>query len=136
MKKLVFFFLFMTNIYAEPIEISDAVVRLIPPVSKTTAMFFKLKNNFKTELTLIKVESDISDNIEIHHMKMENGKMEMRSLPNFTFKPNEESLFKSGGNHIMIFNLKRALIKNEKIKFKFSFDNKTDVMVDAIIKDQ
>ena len=124
----------MANLHAEPIEITDAIVRLIPPVSKTTAMFFRLKNNLKKDLILSKVESEISDQIEIHNMKMENGKMEMRSLLNFTFKSNEESIFKSGGNHIMIFNLKRALKEDEKIKFKFIFENKAEINVDATVK--
>lgn len=134
MKKIIFCLLFMANLHAEPIEITDAIVRLIPPVSKTTAMFFRLKNNLKKDLILSKVESEISDQIEIHNMKMENGKMEMRSLLNFTFKSNEESIFKSGGNHIMIFNLKRALKEDEKIKFKFIFENKAEINVDATVK--
>ncbi len=123
-----------TSFAASQIEIKNAVIRLPPPGSTTTAMFMDIMNNDKVERTLEKVSGAISDDIELHEMAMTEGRMTMRNVPKILLKKGEHTLLKPGGLHIMIFNLKRPLKENEAIDMKMDFDRQEHVTIKAIVK--
>jgi copper(I)-binding protein len=135
MKKLITLFLMTSNLaFAYAVKVSNAEIRLVPPVSKTTAMFLTLKNTTDKNIKLVKIKSEISDNIELHEMKMENNSMQMRSLDSIEISKKAEVKLESGGLHVMIFNLKRALHEKDKHKFTLTFDNNENVDIEAIVK--
>lgn len=134
MKTFILLFLSLINIsYASSIIATDAKIRMIPPISKTTAMYLNIKNTTKDDISLVKITSDLSSEIEFHEMKMDNGKMEMRAMDTLLLKGMTTTELKSGGLHIMIFNIKKSLKLDEKHTFHLEFSNKEKLDIEAIV---
>ena len=62
------------------ISIKDAWVRPSHPGQDVGAAYMTLTST--QDVTLVRVESDVSNSIEIHSMTMQNGVMKMRMLDN------------------------------------------------------
>lgn len=89
---------------AQSLELSDAYIKAPLPSRNITAGFFKLKNNGAND-RLIAASSSISDTVEIHTHLMEGGVMKMRQIPGVGLPSGETVEFKSGGYHLMLFNV-------------------------------
>lgn len=92
-------------ITAQNIQVESPIIRA-PLPGRTTAMgTMVLKNNGPDDDTLIAVKAPISQNIEIHTMRNEDGIMKMRRLENGIKLPAGGShVLKGGSDHIMLFN--------------------------------
>lgn len=71
--------------------------------------------------TLIAVETDVANSVEIHHMSMDNGVMKMRHLETLTLPKGEMIRLAPGGFHLMLFDLKKPLKVGENVTFKLTF---------------
>jgi copper(I)-binding protein len=134
MKILFLLLLLPLNIYASNLDITDATIRLVPSISQTTSMFLTIQNNTKDDISLVKISSELSDEIELHEMNMTGGKMVMRSIESILIKRKDKIELKSGGMHVMIFKIKKALKENDHYKFKLYFSNKTEKEIEATVK--
>ncbi len=76
------------------------------------------------DCTLIKAESSVTKDVEIHSMSMEKGVMKMRMLDSLPLSAGKASELKPGGFHLMLFDLKKPLTLGEQITFKLTFKNK------------
>ena len=74
-----------------------------------------------SDTTLTKVESSVSDSVEIHSMRMENGVMKMRMLEELALKANTPNKLAPGGFHLMLFDLKKPLKTGEAVTFTLHF---------------
>lgn len=130
------FFLFTSlNLFANAdIEILNPKIRLTPPGGTITAMFVNIVNHTDTDLKLIKVAGEFAKNFELHNMEMIDGKMKMRSVDFILLKKNSTTELKSGGLHIMIFDLKNPLKAGETHHLKLTLDNKKEIEVKAIVE--
>lgn len=90
------------------------------------------------EATLLKITSDISDSVEIHSMKMENGVMKMRMLPTLQLPAGKAYKLEPSGFHLMLFDLKKPLVDAQTVNFELTFKNSQNVEfkqnVKAIVK--
>lgn len=73
--------------------------------------------------TLVKVDSSVSDSVEIHSMSMENGVMKMRMLEELALKANTPNKLAPGGFHLMLFDLKNQLEAGKQVEFTLHFKN-------------
>jgi periplasmic copper chaperone A len=125
MKLLVLSFFISLGLSANPpqlISIKNASIKAMPPQSSVSAAYMEI-NNQGDEVSLVKVESDLSKNTEMHTVDMSGGKMKMRQVKEINL-PSKKSVFlRPGSLHIMLINLKRDLIKGEKGKITFTFSN-------------
>lgn len=78
----------------------------------------------KQDSALIKAESSVTKDVEIHSMSMEKGVMKMRMLDSLLLSAGKPSELKPGGFHLMLFDLKKPLTLGEQIIFKLTFKNK------------
>jgi copper(I)-binding protein len=115
-------------------EIKNAYVRFPPPGSTTTALYLDFVNNDEVDHKVSNVSGTISDDFELHEMNMDNGKMTMRKLESILVKKKTTMSLKSGGFHVMIFNLKRPLKINEKVEINFLLENKAKIQIKAIVQ--
>ena len=74
-----------------------------------------------SDATLVKVDSSVSDSVEIHSMSMENGVMKMRMLEELTLKANTPNKLAPGGFHLMLFDLKNQLEVGKQVEFTLHF---------------
>ena len=82
---------------------------------------------------IIKIEAEMIDRIESHSMVMDSEIMKMRKITPELVK-NKKYKFKPGGNHLMLFGVKRELIAGEKINLLFTFQLKNNKILTESIQ--
>jgi copper(I)-binding protein len=76
------------------------------------------------DTSLITIDSDVADVIEIHSMSMENGVMKMRMLDTLDLIAGKPTELSPGGFHLMLFDLKKPLAAGKEAHFTLHFKNK------------
>lgn len=129
MKKILFMLLLIVsfNLFAESdIEVKDAQIKSTPPGMLVTAAFMKIINHSNKDLYLLKVEGDFAKTFELHTMAMDEGKMVMRPVEKILLKKKSTTELKSGGLHIMIFDVNKPIVSANDYALKLVLDsNKT-----------
>ncbi|MGZ3788630.1 MAG: copper chaperone PCu(A)C [Bacteriovorax sp.] len=137
MKKLFAALLFTLSLNlfaANDIEIQDPKIRLTPPGTNVTAMFLKIVNHTDKDLKMVKVSGDLAETFELHSMEMLDGKMKMRRVDFIELKKKSTTELKSGGLHIMIFDVLKPLKEGDLHKIKFTLDNKAEIEINAKVE--
>ena len=117
-------------------SIKNAWVRPSNPGQEVGAAYMTFLSSQDT--TLISVESDITNAIEIHSMSVENGVMKMRMLDTLELQAGKPYKLEPGGFHLMLFDLKKPLIRDDQVKFVLTFKkkNKASIKQSIIVKVQ
>ena len=109
--------------YGEEFSIStkNNLISELRPGQKVTAGFMNIA--VSEDATIIKIEAEMIGRIEAHSMIMDDEIMKMRKIT-----PELEKYkyyqFKPGGNHLMLFDIKRELKAGGNIKLLFTFEIK------------
>ncbi len=100
-------------------------------LAKNGAAFLKIENTGSIKDRLVSVEApEHAARAEIHKMSMQDGTMKMRPLSGGLPLPiGEAVILKPGGNHIMLFGLKKPLIEGEKFPLKLIFETSNPVTI-------
>lgn len=131
-KILAILMLFATFSFAADIQVSDVFVRQTAPNAKNTAIFLKLTNTTAQDIALVDVESNLSDNVELHTHLHEGGKMAMVRVHDIVIPANSSVELKPGGDHIMLFDIKEAVKSGTKVNLTLSFSNGESVSLENI----
>lgn len=93
--------------------------------------FMKIVNNGTEPDRLIKVTSGVSDMIQVHEMKVENGVMKMGEIPDgLEIAPGATIELKPGGLHVMFMGIKTPFKDGESVKAVLTFEKAGDVEVE------
>lgn len=103
------------------LAIMNAWVREAHPRAKVNAGYMTLVNIGPEQVTLVKVESDGFQNVEVHEMAMADGLMEMRRLADVTIPPNDQVHLVPGGKHLMLIGPREHLAAGQKIDMTLTF---------------
>jgi periplasmic copper chaperone A len=123
------------DITAGNIKISAPWARATPKGATVGAGYLTVVNTGNAADRLISGASEVSNDFEIHEMKMDNGVMRMRPLSKgFEIKPGETVEFKPGGNHVMFIDLKKPLARGEHVKATLVFEKAGKVDVDFTVE--
>ncbi len=106
----------------DSIEIKNQWVRANNDGQDVSAAYMTIVSNEDT--SLIKIDSDVADVIEIHSMSMENGVMKMRMLDTLDLIAGKPTELSPGGFHLMLFDLKKPLAAGKEAHFTLHFKNK------------
>jgi len=106
---------------APEINIADNWVRATAEGQEVGAAYMTITS--ASDTSLIKVESSVSDSVEIHSMSMENGVMKMRMLKQLDLKAGTPSKLAPGGFHLMLFDLNKPLKVGGIVSFTLHFKN-------------
>ena len=101
------------------VEVKDAWVRSTVPGQKGTGAFRKI--TAKDGAKLVGVSSPVAGVGEVHEMKMEGDVMKMRALPLLDLPAGKAVELKPGGYHVMLMDLKQALVKDSKVPLTLVF---------------
>lgn len=130
----ILFLLLSTISYAKSnIEIKNATIKLNPPGSTNSIMFAEIINHGDIDKKVLKVTGPVSDDFEMHEMAMDNNQMTMRKVESIVLKRKSTTQLKTGGLHIMIFNLKRPLKEKEAVTIEFTLDANEKIQIKAIV---
>ncbi len=104
------------------VEARDAWVRATVPGQKATGAFMTLKAAQATRL--VGVESPVAGVAEVHEMKLDDGVMRMRALPQGLELPAGQPVaLKSGGYHLMLMDLKQQVVAGSSVPVTLKFRN-------------
>ena len=125
-----FLFIFILLQGGDKIVIKNAWVRPAPK-SFNTAFYFTVFNYSGEPDTLYKASSNVSDDVEIHETYKKGDMMGMRPVRDLVIAPHDSLLFKPGGYHVMIMNLKQNLKVNNSEIITLFFKNAGEIRVKA-----
>ncbi len=112
------------------IRVTEAWSRATPAVAPVAGGFMTLINDGEREERLLRVESGISQRVEIHEMRHENGVMRMRQLADGLAVPaGGKVVLKPGGYHLMFIKPVRALADGERFDATLVFQRAGKVKV-------
>ncbi len=114
--------IFSSQAYAQTpaeVKVEAAWLRATVEGQSGTGGFMTLTAN--EPLRLVGLASPVAGIVEMHEMKMENDVMKMRALPSLTLPAGKAVELKSGGNHIMLMDLKQALKYGSNVPVTLTF---------------
>ncbi len=107
------------------VTVTDAWIRGMAPGQKATGAFMQLLS--ATNTALVGVASPIVGVAEIHEMTMDGGMMRMRPVARLSLSAGKPVVFKPGGYHLMLMDLKSPLKEGDAVELTLSFADKDGV---------
>ena len=112
--------LLMTAALAQAqIQVEGAWARASVQGQKATGAFMKL--TAKDGAKLVSASSPAAGVTEVHEMKMEGDVMKMRAIPALDLPAGKAVELKPGGYHVMLMDLKAALMKDTEVPLTMVF---------------
>ncbi len=105
--------LLTAQVYAADVKIDDAWARATAPGQENGSVGLVITS--AKDARLIAVTTPIAKFAEIHTMSMENGVMKMRQLEDLPLPAKQPVKLGPGGDHLMLFSLKKPLKAGEEI---------------------
>jgi copper(I)-binding protein len=115
-------------------EVSDFIVRAVPPGAENTALFMTLTNPNKTDMVLSELSSPLCRAAEIHLMRHKDGVMEMKHVAELSIKGGEKIDFSPDGYHIMLIGLKQALKEEDIVPVTLGFKDGSTMTINAPVR--
>lgn len=114
----------------DKIKINDPWVR---PSSEgmATALYFTIENSCEEADTLYKVESDVSNRVEIHETYKSGDMMGMREVEMIVIEPNSSFELKPGSHHIMVMKLLKDIPIGDEVEFLLHFKRAGEINITA-----
>jgi copper(I)-binding protein len=110
-------------LYAQTIKVTDAWVRATVPDQRATGAFMKIYA--RDGATLMGAASPVAGITQIHQMTLDGDVMKMRALADGLKIPAGKTVeLKSGGYHLMLLDLKLALVKDSTVPLTLVFKDK------------
>jgi copper(I)-binding protein len=103
------------------VKVESAWARVTVPGQKGTGAFMTL--TAAQGLRLVGVQSPVAGISEIHEMKMEGDVMRMRAIPALELPAGQAVALRPGGYHLMLMDLKQALVKDSQIPVTLRFQD-------------
>ena len=103
------------------VAIMNSWVREAHAKEKVNAGYMTLVNISSEEVTLLKVESEAFESIEVHEMIMVDGMMEMNEVTNLVIPAKDQIQFEPGGKHLMLMGPREHFTKGQKVDMTLTF---------------
>ncbi|MEN8205056.1 MAG: copper chaperone PCu(A)C [Pseudomonadota bacterium] len=103
------------------VAIMNAWVREAHTDATVNAGYMTLVNAGSEEITLVKVESEAYETIEVHEMARVDGFMEMREVTDMVITANGQIQFEPGGKHLMMMRPKEHLSTGQEVDMTLTF---------------
>ncbi|MBM7070690.1 copper chaperone PCu(A)C [Shewanella sp. 202IG2-18] len=119
---------FSLHTFAAQISLVSGHVRALPPTVPNTAAYFTLKNE-GANVKLIKAETPVAKEAQLHTLIEENGVVKMRQVPSYNLKAHSQLVLTSSGNHIMVMGLKQPLKVGQMVPLTLYFSDGTKKII-------
>ncbi|WP_447728886.1 copper chaperone PCu(A)C [Sphingomonas koreensis] len=115
------------------LSVDDAWVRLPAVTGRPGAAYFTVKGGAQAT-SLVAVSSPAAIRAEIHEMKHEGEMMTMAPIRDVAVAAGAKVEFKSGGKHVMLFDLSPSVRAGGTIPLRLSFADGKTVEVNAAVR--
>lgn len=106
------------------IELNNGSSRAMLPAQKVGGGYITIKNHGRSDDRLISATSTSAGRVEIHEMAMDNDVMKMRKLNDgINIAAGETVELKSGGFHLMFFDVHTPFASGDEIPVTLVFEN-------------
>lgn len=122
---------------ADDLEITGAWVRATPPNRDVTAAYLVIENRSDRVRELLSVETPAAEYTELHTMRQVDDMMEMEKIERLVVPAQGEAALEPGGDHIMLFGVKRQMAEGDSVSLTLRFADQTTRNVTAeVLKDK
>ncbi len=118
---------------SNPITVSDQYAT--STVNDVAAVYFTIHNS-GPEDTLLGVSTNVSDSASLHETVTQGNSSSMQNLQDLKVPSNGELVFKTGGNHVMIDDLKNGLQAGQQVTVTLTFQKAGTLTFIAPVKDR
>jgi Uncharacterized protein conserved in bacteria len=119
---------------AKKIQVEAPWVREAPPGARVLGAYMTLVNGSEQADRLLSVSSPLAGEIEIHRMTVKNGMMDMEAIPFLTVPAKGEVKLQPGGNHLMIYGMKRELKEGDRLPLELKFEHAGTLSIDVPVR--
>ena len=120
---------------ADAVEVLDAYVREVPPVSTTSAAFMTLRNTGTEDHAVVTARSPAAEIVELHtHIMGDDGMHRMREVEKVEIPAGGETVLQPGGLHVMLINLAAPLKAGETVELTLVYDDGSEETLAAGVK--
>lgn len=116
------------------ITVSGAMARFML-AGRPGAVFLTIENKGEAD-RLIAASSPLTDRVELHTHLMEDGVMKMRQIEAIDVAASGTTELKSGGLHIMLFNVDPMPEKDSMVPLTLTFEKAGTVDIQAMVSDK
>lgn len=107
--------------------------RATPPGAPTGVAYLEIVNKGPAD-TLVRIESAVAREVQMHTSYSEGGMMRMRPVESLEIPAQGRVQFKPGGLHLMLIGLKQPLKEGEHFELTLVFQKAGPVRVEAIVQ--
>jgi copper(I)-binding protein len=130
--------LLLTGCASTPaVEISNSWVRASDysdHIGGMTGVFFEVKNNSSETITLVGGSAEIAEMVEIHEIVLSGGEMVMQKKDGgISIEPGQTHVLEMGGDHVMLMNLKQAIVAGDVLSVTLDFEGTEDVTLEDLV---
>ena len=122
------------NVASVGIKVSNAWIRVVPPVSDMSAAYLVISNTGKKADTLLSASSPAFEDVELHDTFRDGDKSGMRPVGEPALPPGARVELAPGGKHLMLMGIRKPLVAGDKLPIELKFKSGI-VKVDALVKD-
>ncbi len=108
--------------------------RELPPNAAAGGAYFVVHNHGKTADRLVGVQTPQAAKAEMHTMVQLGEVMKMQQLDSVGIPADGEAVFAPGGNHIMLFGLKKPLVAGERFPMTLQFEHAGKVEIEVQVE--
>lgn len=116
------------------VTVAHPWVRATPGGVKVGGAFLEVKTDAKTSDRLLSVSSPVAGRAEMHTTIAKGDVMTMRQLEHIDLNAGESRVFKPGGDHIMLLDLKQPLKEGDLVKLTLTFEKAGPIEVEATVE--
>jgi copper(I)-binding protein len=117
------------------LEIAHPWSRATPKGARVAGGYLTITNKGATPDRLVGGSLPVAGRFEIHEMRMNNGVMQMRALPQgLEIKPGQTVELKPGSFHLMFMDLKQPLEQGKPVKGTLSFEKAGTIEVEYTVE--
>ncbi|WP_417317264.1 copper chaperone PCu(A)C [Emcibacter sp.] len=118
------------------INVSKVWARPVFMAGRTGAAYFLMNNSGQDDDRLLSVRTSLSNRAELHEHIYDQGVMKMRQVDHVAVPSGEHVVFKPGGYHVMIFDVKRVLAEGDSFPLTLVFEHAGEIEVTAHVMKQ
>lgn len=115
------------------LTVINAYMPAVPPVSRTAAVYLKLKNTSQSKVVLSDVSTSIAKHTMFHQTIESDGLVKMKHLSNIEILPGETIEFSPGGMHIMLMGIQVPSYQGS-FKLNLIFENQTSQTIEVDVR--
>jgi copper(I)-binding protein len=118
----------------DAISVIDPYARAVPPGQPNSAVFMQISNDGADDRALLSAASGVSEVVELHTHRMEDGMMKMRRVDRIDLPAGETVALAPGGLHVMLIGLKQQLQPGDDVPITLTLDDGSELSVTAPVR--